>query len=94
MASINKALFVIGLLVLVFVRFNQGGIIKRELNLTSKLEECSSQTPCGWAVYNSSTRKIIYYMKNTCQCGNELKCLRDNEDVSISSYAYYCRKNS
>ncbi|XP_024874149.1 uncharacterized protein LOC112456079 [Temnothorax curvispinosus] len=57
---------------------------------------CSNHnTPCGWAVYDSYTRDIIYYMKNTCECLDEsYKCVRERDDLSASAYVYRCRQNT
>ncbi|KAJ3643130.1 hypothetical protein Zmor_025858 [Zophobas morio] len=54
-------------------------------------EVCQGRTPCGWAVYNRITRYIDYFMKNKCECSKEKKCLRDDDDISITAYVYRCK---
>jgi hypothetical protein len=54
-------------------------------------EVCQGRTPCGWAVYNKMTRYIDYFMRNKCECSKEKKCLRDDDDISITAYVYRCK---
>ncbi|XP_012282883.1 uncharacterized protein LOC105701047 [Orussus abietinus] len=50
---------------------------------------------CGWAVYQSITRRVVYYMRNTCQCPDKsYKCVRIDDDLSANAYVYRCRQNS
>lgn len=61
---------------------------------TSKNDEvCQENTPCGWAVYIPFTRKIDYFMKNTCVCpsDNNTLCIKVDDDLSVSAYVYRCR---
>ncbi|XP_015593504.1 uncharacterized protein LOC107266946 [Cephus cinctus] len=52
-------------------------------------------TPCGWAVYVPFTRRIEYFMKNTCEClDSSYKCIRVDDDLSVSAYVYECRQNT
>lgn len=52
-------------------------------------------TPCGWAVYVPFTRTVEYFMKNTCECENDsFKCVRTDDDLSVSAYVYRCRQNT
>ncbi|XP_053688075.1 uncharacterized protein LOC128737462 [Sabethes cyaneus] len=55
-------------------------------------EKCIDNTPCGWAIYKPFTRTIENYMRNTCNCPDGLKCVRIDDDLSISAYVYRCRK--
>ncbi|XP_012538333.1 uncharacterized protein LOC105837798 [Monomorium pharaonis] len=51
--------------------------------------------PCGWAVYDTDSRNIEYFMKNTCVCLDEsYKCVRAGDDLSASAYVYRCRQNT
>lgn len=52
---------------------------------------CHSTTPCGWAVYVPFTRRVDYFMKNTCECPKDRECLRTDDDLSVSAYVYRCR---
>ncbi|KAK7872333.1 hypothetical protein R5R35_002781 [Gryllus longicercus] len=52
---------------------------------------CHSSTPCGWAVYVPFTRRVDYFMKNTCDCPKGKMCLRTDDDLSVSAYVYRCR---
>ncbi|RZC35438.1 hypothetical protein BDFB_003921 [Asbolus verrucosus] len=58
---------------------------------TEEKEVCQGRTPCGWAVYNRMTRFIDYFMRNKCECSKEKKCLRDDDDISITAYVYRCK---
>ncbi|XP_011629579.1 uncharacterized protein LOC105422057 [Pogonomyrmex barbatus] len=49
---------------------------------------------CGWAVYNPYTRNVEYFMKNTCECPEDYKCVRVGDDLSASAYVYRCRQNT
>lgn len=56
---------------------------------------CSHNTPCGWEVYVPFTRRMDYYMKNTCNCPDiSYKCVRTDDDLSVSAYVYRCRQNT
>jgi hypothetical protein len=37
------------------------------------------------------TRYIDYFMRNKCECSKEKKCLRDDDDISITAYVYRCK---
>ncbi|XP_053659674.1 uncharacterized protein LOC128708720 [Anopheles marshallii] len=63
------------------------------INQTHSNGTCEGNTPCGWAVYVPSTRAIENFMKNTCDCENQLQCVRTDDDVSISAYVYRCREH-
>ncbi|XP_031622472.1 uncharacterized protein LOC116340238 [Contarinia nasturtii] len=56
---------------------------------------CQENTPCGWAVYTPFTRKVDYFMKNTCVCPteNNVVCLKTDDDLSVSAFVYRCRPN-
>ncbi|XP_033219062.1 uncharacterized protein LOC117174255 [Belonocnema kinseyi] len=65
-----------------------------ETNTNSEPRICYS-TPCGWAVYVPFTRRVEYFMKNTCECYDEsYKCVRTDDDLSVSAYVYKCRQNT
>jgi len=52
-------------------------------------------TPCGWAVYRPFTRRVEYFMKNICDCPDKTyKCVRADDDLSVSAYVYRCRQNT
>lgn len=57
-------------------------------------EKCTDNTACGWAIYKPFTRSIENYMRNTCSCPEGFKCLRADDDLSISAFVYRCRKPS
>lgn len=59
---------------------------------TEQEEKCSDNTACGWAVYKPFTRSIENYMRNTCSCPEPTKCVRTDDDLSISAFVYRCRK--
>ncbi|XP_049863263.1 uncharacterized protein LOC126356328 [Schistocerca gregaria] len=52
---------------------------------------CHASTPCGWAVYVPYTRRVDYFMKNTCECPKGKTCTRTDDDLSVSAYVYRCR---
>lgn len=56
----------------------------------SMVKICHSSTPCGWAVYIPFTRRVDYFMKNTCECPQGKACLRSDDDLSVSAYVYRC----
>ncbi|XP_029163851.1 uncharacterized protein LOC114935254 [Nylanderia fulva] len=67
--------------------------LPRDTNKETEKKYCYT-IPCGWAVYNSYTRNVEYYMKNTCECLNkDYKCVRSGDDLSASAYVYRCRQN-
>ncbi|XP_062555880.1 uncharacterized protein LOC134220801 [Armigeres subalbatus] len=55
-------------------------------------EKCTDNTACGWAVYKPFTRSIENYMRNTCSCPEPTRCVRTDDDLSISAFVYRCRK--
>ncbi|XP_058830705.1 uncharacterized protein LOC131689527 [Topomyia yanbarensis] len=55
-------------------------------------EKCTDNTACGWAIYKPFTRAIENYMRNTCTCPEHMKCIRTDDDLSISAFVYRCRK--
>jgi len=57
---------------------------------SSLVKVCHSSTPCGWAVYIPFTRRVDYFMKNTCECPQGKVCLRSDDDLSVSAYVYRC----
>ncbi|XP_050434752.1 uncharacterized protein LOC126841965 [Adelges cooleyi] len=52
---------------------------------------CHHNTPCGWAIYIPFTRRIDYFMKNTCDCDSTLACLKTDDDLSVNAYVYRCK---
>ncbi|PSN52312.1 hypothetical protein C0J52_08532 [Blattella germanica] len=56
----------------------------------SEVKMCHNSTPCGWAVYIPFTRRVDYFMKNTCECPQGKVCLRTDDDLSVSAYVYRC----
>ncbi|GLV32416.1 hypothetical protein CBL_00875 [Carabus blaptoides fortunei] len=52
---------------------------------------CQKSAPCGWAVYKPFVRTIEYFIKNRCLCPENKKCVRTDDDLSISAYVYRCR---
>ncbi|XKL65740.1 hypothetical protein PGB90_009160 [Kerria lacca] len=57
---------------------------------TTSVKICHGNTPCGWAVYIPLTRRVDYFMKNTCVCPSDKSCLRFDDDLSVSAYVYRC----
>ncbi|VVC28243.1 Hypothetical protein CINCED_3A020351 [Cinara cedri] len=55
------------------------------------LKMCSPNSPCGWAIYVPFSRRIDYFMKNTCECKNTQSCLKSDDDLSINAYVYRCK---
>ncbi|XP_063228225.1 uncharacterized protein LOC134534104 [Bacillus rossius redtenbacheri] len=51
---------------------------------------CYNSTPCGWMVYVPFTRRIDYFMKNTCDCPKGKTCQQAEDDLSVSAYIYRC----
>ncbi|XP_026805716.1 uncharacterized protein LOC113548832 [Rhopalosiphum maidis] len=58
---------------------------------TAPTKECHQNTPCGWAIYIPFTRRIDYFMKNTCICNPNLACLKTDDDLSVNAYVYRCK---
>ncbi|XP_025419164.1 uncharacterized protein LOC112689593 [Sipha flava] len=54
-------------------------------------KHCHQNTPCGWAIYIPFTRRIDYFMKNTCECPSNLACLKTDDDLSVNAYVYRCK---
>ncbi|XP_055535471.1 uncharacterized protein LOC129724527 [Wyeomyia smithii] len=61
-------------------------------SIDSQEEKCADNTACGWAIYKPFTRAIENYMRNTCTCPDHMKCIRTDDDLSISAFVYRCRK--
>jgi hypothetical protein len=57
---------------------------------TVTVKTCHNSTPCGWAVYVPYTRRVDYFMKNTCNCPSDKSCQRYEDDLSVSAYVYRC----
>ncbi|XP_069677691.1 uncharacterized protein [Periplaneta americana] len=60
----------------------------------SMVRTCHSSTPCGWAVYVPFTRRVDYFMKNTCECPQGKACIRSEDDLSVSAYVYRCQADT
>ncbi|XP_015379565.1 PREDICTED: uncharacterized protein LOC107173513 [Diuraphis noxia] len=60
-------------------------------NATAPIKECHQNNPCGWAIYVPFTRRIDYFMKNTCICNPNLACLKTDDDLSVNAYVYRCK---
>jgi hypothetical protein len=58
---------------------------------TAPVKTCHQNTPCGWAIYIPFSRRIDYFMKNTCECGNGFACLKTDDDLSVNAYVYRCK---
>lgn len=54
-------------------------------------KECHNNTPCGWAVYKPSSRRMDYYIRNVCRCPAEKECLKSEDDLSVNAYVYRCK---
>lgn len=65
-----------------------GGTASGEMGI---VKVCHSSTPCGWAVYLPFNRRVDYFVQNTCECAKDKKCLRAEDDLSVSAYIYRCR---
>ncbi|XP_019874050.1 uncharacterized protein LOC109602165 [Aethina tumida] len=75
---------------LLCVQINSGfRVVKRTAG--KMLESCHQDQACGWASYHKTSRQILFYMKNTCECPPNLRCYKDFDDVSISSWTYKCK---
>lgn len=61
---------------------------------TGMMKYCPPSTPCGWAVYIPATRRVDYFMKNTCSCKSDKICLKVDDDLSVSAYVYKCMERS
>ncbi|KAJ9597852.1 hypothetical protein L9F63_011294, partial [Diploptera punctata] len=51
----------------------------------SEVKICHNSIPCGWAVYIPFTRRVDYFMKNTCECPQGKVCLRSDDDLSFKN---------
>ncbi|XP_018570615.1 uncharacterized protein LOC108910492 [Anoplophora glabripennis] len=91
MACLRHMVFAAAAAVLLVHVFGAATMVKRSETSNQEAESCSGRTPCGWAIYNRTTRYIEYFMKNRCFCDNEKKCLRDDDDISIAAYVYRCK---
>ncbi|XP_050094428.1 uncharacterized protein LOC126577067 [Anopheles aquasalis] len=56
------------------------------------LEKCESNSPCGWAIYSTTTRFIEKFEKNTCDCPKPQLCIRTEDDITTGTYVYRCRE--
>ncbi|NP_001280476.1 uncharacterized protein LOC100167416 [Acyrthosiphon pisum] len=70
---------------------NKRAIASATESTTGPLKECHQNTPCGWAIYVPFTRRIDYFMKNTCICNPNLACLKTDDDLSVNAYVYRCK---
>uniref|UniRef100_A0A224Y274 Putative conserved secreted protein n=1 Tax=Panstrongylus lignarius TaxID=156445 RepID=A0A224Y274_9HEMI len=68
--------------------------VNGEENAPTTTNICHARTPCAWAVYVPFTRKIEYYMTNTCECAKGKQCVRENDDISVSAYVYRCSEGN
>ncbi|KAK0160795.1 hypothetical protein PV328_008163 [Microctonus aethiopoides] len=60
-------------------------------NLSRRI--CGKQ-PCGWAIYVPFIRSIVEFITNECSCSDKsYKCVRTDDDLSVSAYVYHCRQN-
>ncbi|CAI6350988.1 unnamed protein product [Macrosiphum euphorbiae] len=57
---------------------------------TVPMKECHNNTPCGWAIYVPFTRRMEYFMKNTCICNPTLACLKSEDDLAVNAYVFRC----
>ncbi|XP_059476564.1 uncharacterized protein LOC132197343 [Neocloeon triangulifer] len=69
-----------------------GGSSNHSVKESDQDKICHFSTPCGWAVYEPYTRQINYFLRNTCRCSENKKCLRTNDDLSTKAYVYKCRE--
>lgn len=101
MVQLTKLCQVIVLAVILFVSVTSAGHIFRlhrsvsdaEATTASTTESaCHDNMPCGWAVYTPFTRKVDYFMKNTCTCLKDKACVKTDDDLSTSAYVYRCRQ--
>lgn len=54
-------------------------------------KDCSDvSSTCGWAFYETATKDVDYYLKNTCYCPGEKVCIRLEDDVSLKAWVYKC----
>ncbi|XP_022161505.1 uncharacterized protein LOC111027435 [Myzus persicae] len=70
---------------------NRRSIATATESTTGPVKECHQNTPCGWAIYVPFTRRIDYFMKNTCICNSNLACLKTDDDLSVNAYVYRCK---
>ncbi|CAI6342745.1 unnamed protein product [Macrosiphum euphorbiae] len=70
---------------------NKRAIASATESTTGPLKECHQNNPCGWAIYVPFTRRIDYFMKNTCICNPNLACLKTDDDLSVNAYVYRCK---
>ncbi|KAJ8914576.1 hypothetical protein NQ315_010040 [Exocentrus adspersus] len=91
MAYLRHMVFAVAAALLLVHVFGAATVIKRSETSNQETEPCTGRTPCGWAIYNRTTRYIEYFMRNKCACDDEKKCLRDDEDLSIAAYVYRCK---
>lgn len=71
--------------------FNKRSIASATESTTVPIKECHQNNPCGWAIYVPFTRRIDYFMKNTCICNPNLACLKTDDDLSVNAYVYRCK---
>ncbi|CAB3370866.1 Hypothetical predicted protein [Cloeon dipterum] len=69
-----------------------GGSGNHSVKETDQDKICHVSTPCGWAVYQPITRKISYFLRNTCRCAETKKCIKTSDDLSSKAYMYMCRE--
>ncbi|XP_029342100.1 uncharacterized protein LOC115033525 [Acyrthosiphon pisum] len=57
---------------------------------TVPVKECHKNTSCGWVIYTPFTRRIDYFMKNSCIYNPNLACLQTDDDLVANAYVYRC----
>ncbi|GFS90752.1 uncharacterized protein NPIL_401321 [Nephila pilipes] len=65
-------------------------VIKR----SPEVSHCSGSTPCGWEIYQPTTRIAEYFVRSPCECSSDTRCMRYRDDISISAYVYKCQSGS
>ncbi|XP_064105544.1 uncharacterized protein LOC135214974 [Macrobrachium nipponense] len=79
-------------LTMAYTRIIQERAISDEGPASNTVSElCDAQTPCGWEIYGG-LRNHVYYLKNECQCPQNTRCVRVDEDILQEAYIYQCRR--
>ncbi|XP_011312150.1 uncharacterized protein [Fopius arisanus] len=69
--------------------------IEREATTPETTKNFCRSQPCGWVVYKQFTRQLQTFISNICTCSDSsFKCIRTDDDLSVSAYVYHCRQNT
>lgn len=62
-----------------------------QVDKSEPLKNCDYyEQNCGWSIYVPYTKKFKYFMRNSCFCSPDRKCIRYSDELQMSAYLYKC----